>query len=116
MKDAPNTTPPIVAAQNRTWKRMLLGHAAASAYYEALDPEGRWYLWMEFSRFGTVRAYPCALTDGEETLVFRPYGDNSDFLRRWEALITEDAVHTLQITELSKADFQNIYRSYRGDS
>ena len=117
MKDAPFTTPPIVAKQNDSggWKRMLFGHAVSDAYYEALDPEGRYYLWMEFSRFGTLRAYPCVLKDGGETLVYHPYGDNGAFLERWQTLVTEKAVHALQITELTKADFQRIYRSYRNE-
>ena len=54
------------------------------------------------------------MTDGDETLVYRPYGDGNDaLLERWQTVVTEDAVHKLQITELTKADFQKIYRSYR---
>ena len=115
MKDAPNTTPPIVAKQNKEggFRRLLFGHAAADAYYEALDRENRYYLWMEFSRFGSLRAYPCVLQDGDKTLVFRPYGDNDDFLKRWQALVTAEVIRTMQITELTKADFQRIYRGYR---
>lgn len=115
MKDAPNTTPPIVGKQNTAGglKRMLFGHAAASAYYEAHDAAGRWYLWMEFSRFGSLRAYPCAVREGEETEAFHPYGDNAAFLARWEALLTQENIRTLQITELTKDDFQKIYRGMR---
>ena len=115
MKDAPNTTPPIVGRQNTEggFKRLLFGHAAADAYYEALDRENRYYLWMEFSRFGSLRAYPCVLQAGDETLAFLPYGDNAAFLARWEALMTPENLQTLQITELTKADFQRIYRAYR---
>ena len=115
MKEAPYTTPPIVAKQNEAggWKRLLFGHTAADAYYEALDIAGRWYLWMEFSRFGSLRAYPCALSDGEETTAYRPYGDNAGFLERWESLLTPDTIQTLKITELTKADFQRIYRGIR---
>lgn len=116
MKDAPFTTPPIVAKQadSGALRRMLFGHAASGAYYEALDAAGRYLLWMEFSRFGSVRAYPCVMTDGDETLVYRPYGDGNDvLLERWQAVVTEDAVHKLQITELTKADFKRIYQSYR---
>ena len=43
MKDAPFTTPPIVAKQadSGALRRMLFGHAASDAYYEALDAAGR---------------------------------------------------------------------------
>ena len=116
MKDAPDTLPPIVAKQSEggALKRMLFGHAAADAYFEALDAEGHWYLWTEFSRFGIVRAYPCVLRDGDTTLVYHPYApDNSTLLECWKGLVTVESVHTLQIKELSKADFKRIYRSYR---
>ena len=114
MKQAPDTTAPIVAKQNAGgWKRLLFGHAAAGAYYEALDAAGRWYLWMEFSRFGSLRAYPCAVREGDETEAFHPYGDNAAFLTRWEALLSPENIRTLQIAELTKEDFQRIYRAQR---
>ena len=114
MKDAPFTTEPIVARQAPSGglKQLLFGHAAAAAYYEALDDAGRWYLWTEFSRFGQLRAYPCVLKDGSETLRYRPYGDNESFFERWQALVTEQTIRTLHITEHTKAEFQTIYRSY----
>ena len=117
MKDAPNTTPPIVGRQKTAGglRRMLLGHADADMYYEALDAAGRWYLWMEFSRFGRLRAYPCAVREEGAVLAFRPYGDNAAFLARWEALLTPENLRTLQITELNKADFQRIYRAHRAE-
>ena len=115
MQDAPFTTEPIVAKQNTSGglKRLLFGHAASGAYYEALDDAGRWYLWMEFSRFGSLRAYPCVLKDGDETLRYRPYGDNEAFFDRWQTLVTHQTVHTLRITEHTKAEFQKIYQSFR---
>ena len=117
MKEAPYTTAPIVAKQNGqgALKRLLLGHAAPDAYYEARDDAQRRYLWMEVSRFGTLRAYPCALTDGDETLIYRRYEDNSALLERWQTYITEKTVLTLQITELTKDDFRRIYRACRGE-
>ena len=76
MKRPPYTTEPLVGNEKKAGiKELLLGHLAGDAYYEAhRDDNGVYILWMEFSRFGLLSAYPCVLAERDETpMVFRSY-------------------------------------------
>lgn len=117
MKQPPYTTPPLVGGGEKPGlKQLLFGHLAAGAYYEAhRDDNGVYILWMEFSRFGRLLAYPCVLAERDrEPLVFSRSGDGSDaLLRRWEELITPESFPRFRFTRLDKAVFQKIFRAYR---
>ena len=122
MRQPPYTVPPLVGpVQKKSLKTLLFGHLSADAYYEAhRDDNGVYILWMEFSRFGTLWAYPCVLAERDEKpLVFSswsPGGDGSGndvFFARWQELVTAESFPRFRYTKLDKAAFQKIFRSYK---
>ena len=75
---------------------------------------------MEFSRFGTLWAYPCVLRErGHAPLVYRaraPEDDagNAALLARWAALASpETFAADYRVSVLEKEAFQKIYRAYK---
>lgn len=123
MKDIPYTAAPLVGAggQKSSFRQRLFGNLAGSQYYEAhSDESGIYILWMEFSRFGQLRAYPCVLHERDsEPLVFYPYTvaeqdeRNQALLERWTELVTPERFPPVCISSLEKDAFQKIYRAYR---
>lgn len=123
MKEIPYTTAPLVGAdgQKSSLRQRLFGNLGGSAYYEAhTEDNGVYILWMEFARFGQLRAYPCVLHERDcEPLVFMPFSDpesddrNRALLERWEALVTPERFQSVGISSLKKEAFQKIYRAYR---
>lgn len=123
MKEIPYTAAPLVGAekQKNSLRQRLFGNLAGSRYYEALSSEnGAYILWMEFSRFGELRAYPCVLHERDRApLVFQPYAasepddGNRALLERWTELVTTECFPSSCISELGKDAFQKIYRAYR---
>ncbi|MGM9670395.1 MAG: hypothetical protein ACI3XD_02320 [Oscillospiraceae bacterium] len=123
MKEIPYTTAPLVGTdgQKSSLRQLLFGNLAGNQYYEAHSEEsGVYILWMEFSRFGQLRAYPCVLHERDhEPLVFMPFSDpesddrNRALLERWEALVTPERFQSAGISALGKDAFQKIYRAYR---
>lgn len=123
MKEIPYTADPLVGAngQQSSLRQRLFGNLGGSAYYEAHTEDGGVYiLWMEFSRFGQLRAYPCVLHERDcEPLVFQPYADvaqedqNQALLARWAELVTQEQFPPSCIFSLKKEAFQKIYRAYR---
>lgn len=123
MKEIPYTAMPLVGAeeQKNGLRQRLLGNLAGSRYYEAHSADnGIYILWMEFSRFGQLRAYPCVLQERDsEPLVFQPYaGSETDdrnqvLLKRWTELVTPARFPPTCISGLEKDAFQRIYRAYR---
>jgi hypothetical protein len=120
MKQPPYTVAPLVGAKSGTSLRsLLLGHLSGSHYYEAhYQAEGLYLLWMEFSRFGALWAYPCVLDEKDgDPLVFCPGNDekNTRLLERWNELITAPAFARFSVLPLQKAEFQKIYRSFQDE-
>lgn len=123
MKEIPYTTAPLVGAdgQKSSLRQRLFGNLGGSAYYEAhTEDNGVYILWMEFSRFGQLRAYPCVVHERDhEPLVFMPFSDsesddrNRALLERWESLVTPERFQSSCISSLKKETFQRIYRAYR---
>ena len=122
MKRPPYTTEPLVGSERKAGLRELLfGHLAAEAYYEAhRDDNGVYILWMEFSRFGQLSAYPCVLAErDQEPLVFTSYGrntgstENDELFRRWQELVTPESFSRFRYSKLDKAAFHKIFRAYR---
>ena len=121
MKRPPYTTEPLVGNEKKAGiKELLLGHLAGDAYYEAhREDNGVYILWMEFSRFGLLSAYPCVLAERDETpMVFRSYdpadsGGNNAMFDRWRELVTPESFHSFRVNKLSKSAFQEIFRAYR---
>lgn len=109
------------AAPKPRLHELLFGHSREEAYYEARDDRAALYLlWMECRRFGSIRAYPCVLREGDsEPLVFNSSvsasveDTNYRILRQWEALDLPARLGSLQIQSLNKEDFRQIYRSFR---
>ena len=73
------TAAPIVCEPESPFslKSLFMGHRRSTRYYEAADSGGTLYLlWMEYSRFGVLMAYPCALSEaGGESLFFDTSSD-----------------------------------------
>lgn len=118
MKQPPYTTEPLVGSARRSGLReLLLGHLAADACYEAhRDDNGVYILWMEFSRFGTLRTYPCVIHERDaEPLVFGVGGAEGDsaFFARWQTLVTPESFSRFRWGKLEKSAFKRIYRAYR---
>jgi hypothetical protein len=121
MKQPPYTVAPLMGAKAGTGLRsLLLGHLSGSHYYEAhCQAEGLYLLWMEFSRFGALWAYPCVLDEKDgEPLVFCPGNDeeNTRLLERWNELVTAATFARFSVLTLQKADFQKIYRSFKKET
>lgn len=121
MKQPPYTVQPLVGATHRSGgiRALLLGHVAASTYYEAHRDDNRVYLlWMEFSRFGQTYAYPCVLHEREaEPMVFRPASDeqNTALMERWNELVT-GKFERYRFSVLEKKSFQSIYRKFKEEN
>lgn len=123
MKEIPYTAAPLVGVdgEKNSWRQRLFGNLAGSRYYEAhSDESGVYILWMEFSRFGQLRAYPCVLHERDcGPLVFQPYAasepddGNQALLERWTELVTPERFPPSCISSLEKDAFQKIYRAYR---
>ncbi len=120
MKQPSCTVPPLMgpdASKKFSLRRFLLGDMASGTYYEAhREDNGVYILWMEFSRFGRLLAYPCVLQEREgRTLVFRSGGaeENDALLERWNELVTPDTFPRFRCTPLKKDDFRRIFAAYR---
>ena len=122
MKQPPFTAAPLMGAESRSFslRKLLTGHLSSDAYYEAhREDNGVYILWMEFSRFGTLYAYPCVLREqGREPLVFRAAReeDNRALLDRWNELVTAESFSAFRPGVLKKSDFQRIYDAYKKGS
>ena len=117
------TAAPIVCEPEGPFslKSLFMGHRRSTRYYEAADSGGGLYLlWMEYSRFGVLMAYPCALSEaGGEPLFFDTSPDpaagekNDRLTERWNALSLPDKKDSLTIRRLSEKDFKEAFRRFR---
>ncbi len=98
-------------------RRFLLGDMASGMYYEAhREDNGVYILWMEFSRFGRLLAYPCVLQEKDsEALVFRSgfAEENEALMARWNELVTPESFAGFRCTSLKKDDFRRIFTAFR---
>jgi len=119
MKAPDYTAPPLVGPDSgkTSFRQMLTGHLSSEAYYEAhRDDNGVYILWMEFSRFGRLYAYPCVLQEMDgATYVFRSgsAADNEKLIGRWNELVTKDSFARFTFQTLKKKEFNSIYSAYR---
>lgn len=122
MKQPKYTSAPIAGVPENPFslKTLFVGHRRSSRFYEATDSENTLYLlWVEFTWFGVLLAYPCVLSEAEgETMFFdnSAYPDeekNARLLARWDALSLPDRKDSLNIRELKKKEFKALYRKYR---
>ena len=123
MKQPSYTAAPIVGEPESPFslKSLFVGHRRSMRYYEARDGENPVYLlWMEYTRFGVLLAYPCVLAEeGAEVMFFdtsaNPMaGENNErMLSRWEALNLPDRKERLAIRPLKEKEFRELYRKYR---
>ncbi len=119
MKQPSYTVPPLMgpdAAPRFSLRRFLLGDMASGAYYEAHREDNSVYiLWMEFSRFGKLLAYPCVLKERDsEALVFRAGGEENDaLLARWNELVSPESFAGFRCSPLKKDEFRRIFTAYR---
>ena len=123
MKQPKYTSAPIAGVPENPFslKTLFVGHRRSSRFYEAADSENTLYLlWMEYTRFGVLLAYPCVLSEAEgETMIFDTSVDpgaeekNERMLARWEALSLPDRKDSLNIRELKEKEFKALFRKYR---
>lgn len=122
MKQPSYTAAPIVGEPEPVFslKTLFAGHRRSTRYYEASDEEGIYLLWMEYTRFGTLLAYPCVLAEADSEPLFfdtsaNPMAEDNNIrlLSRWEALNLPDRKDSLEIRPLKEKEFRELYRKYR---
>ena len=123
------------AARHKTQSRFVRSFAAgnvreqsngesAYAYFTDRIRENALYLlWMEYTRFGVLLAYPCVLSEPDREAMFfdtsaNPMAEenNACFLARWEALDLPEKRDSLDIRSLKEKEFRELYRKYRSGS
>ena len=125
MKKPSYTSAPISGEpERRSWlKDVFAGHRRSGRYFEGRDQaNGAYLMWMEYSRFGMIMAYPCVLArEGEETLVFdtspntAAEENNARLLEAWEALALPERKEALEISPMEEKAFRAAYRKYQND-
>ena len=123
MKQPSFTAAPIAGEPEPVFsiKSLFTGHRRSMRYYEARDAEQTLYLlWMEYTRFGVLLAYPCVLAEADSEPMFfdtsaNPMAQeiNARLVARWESLSLPDRRESLEIRTLTEKEFREIYRQYR---
>lgn len=120
MKQPSYTVPPLMgpeASKKFSLRRFLLGDMSSGMYYEAhREDNGVYILWMEYSRFGKLLAYPCVLQERDgEALVFRSGGaeENEALMERWNELVTPETFPSFRCSSLKKDEFRRIFSAFR---
>ena len=123
MKQPSFTAAPIAGEPDNAFslKSLFTGHRRSTRYYEARHRENALYLlWMEYTRFGVLLAYPCVLAEPDREAMFfdtsaNPMAEenNAHFLARWDALDLPEKRDSLDIRSLKEKEFRELYRKYR---
>ena len=123
MKTPPFSAPPLSGEPEKkklSFRELLLGERRKDRYYEAEDPGHTvCLLWMEGTRFGTLRAYPCLVwEEGAEPLRFdssptvEAGENNSRLMARWEVCTAPERLAELEIRPLEREDFRTKLKSF----
>ena len=125
MKKPSYTSAPISGEpEKRSWlKNLFAGHRRSAQYFQGRDEaNGAYLMWMEYSQFGVIMAYPCVLArEGETVLVFDTSSNaaaeenNARLMEAWEALALPDRKEALAIFPMEEKDFRAAYQKYRAD-
>ena len=125
MKEPAFSAPPLSGepeTKKLSFRELLLGERRKDRYYEAEDPGHTvCLLWMEGTRFGTLRAYPCLVwEEGAEPLRFdssptvEAGENNSRLMARWELCTAPERLAELEIRPLELEAFRAKLRSFPG--
>ena len=113
-----NYTPALInnREKGKGFKFALMGQASKEAFYRGFHKsESRVLMWIEASKFGVMRTYPCVIEDNGDIFIYSktsPY--NGLLTDMWKEMVSVENVGIeYKVEELSKSTFNQIFGDYQ---